>query len=384
MSIQFLTDLEVLKLRQDVIRAKEGLRDYYLGTASGVKGTEPRLGVPEVDHRVQELFNSVGQASGFISLSTDFTKLKQGEPLPEGYEFHRASKATYWDKDGILREADIDEPRFDYDPLTGEALGLLAESQVTNLISWSGDASKWSFAGGTKIEGQLDSSGGNTAVLFQGPGQTTRTQNAISVTSGPHTATLVVKYHSGPEGKAFFIRNSTTKEAFRAITVNLVTGEASHPEEMLVEPLPNGFWKLIWSARPDDVITEGDELLIYTGSGMAAVKEDFAIILDYAQLEAGTKATSYIPTEDTQVTRAGDFFTLPVGDWYRTDMGTLVVTSATPLGELVAKLGDVEIYSDSNEAKEYKATYNTTNNATELELGVGTFKSIQYYNSVLP
>ena len=122
MSIQFLTDLEVLKLRQDVIRAKEGLRDYYLGTASGVKGTEPRLGVPEVDHRVQELFNSVGQASGFISLSTDFTKLKQGEPLPEGYEFHRASKATHWDKDGILREADIDEPRFDYDPLTGEAL----------------------------------------------------------------------------------------------------------------------------------------------------------------------------------------------------------------------------------------------------------------------
>lgn len=60
--------------------------------------------------------------------------------------FKRASKATYWDKNGILREAGNDEPRLDHDPITREALGLLLKgsnrtqyiSDVNN-IDWTTD-----------------------------------------------------------------------------------------------------------------------------------------------------------------------------------------------------------------------------------------------------
>src|SRR5690606_423354 len=41
--------------------------------------------------------------------------------------FTRASDATYWDSLGALQTAQPNEPRFDYDPVTGESLGLLIE-----------------------------------------------------------------------------------------------------------------------------------------------------------------------------------------------------------------------------------------------------------------
>lgn len=67
---------------------------------------------------------------GSPSLYADFTTGN----MPPGIDFSRASTATYWDKEGILREADVDEPRFDHDPVTGEALGLLRERALTNYV----------------------------------------------------------------------------------------------------------------------------------------------------------------------------------------------------------------------------------------------------------
>jgi len=41
-------------------------------------------------------------------------------------------EATYVGSDGLIKYAGADEPRFDYDPETGESLGLLIEEQRTN------------------------------------------------------------------------------------------------------------------------------------------------------------------------------------------------------------------------------------------------------------
>jgi hypothetical protein len=46
----------------------------------------------------------------------------------------RNSIGTYFDRDGILRIAQPNEPRLDYDPITREFKGVLVEPQVTNLI----------------------------------------------------------------------------------------------------------------------------------------------------------------------------------------------------------------------------------------------------------
>jgi hypothetical protein len=47
----------------------------------------------------------------------------------------RNGTATYFDKDGLLKTAQADEPRFEFDPLTGEFKGVLVEREETNLIT---------------------------------------------------------------------------------------------------------------------------------------------------------------------------------------------------------------------------------------------------------
>ncbi len=70
-----------------------------------------------------------------------------GRPeLPAQASFSRSSEATYVDRAGIIRTAAVDEPRFNYDPTTGEFLGLLLEEGTENLVQWSSDPQAYSTA----------------------------------------------------------------------------------------------------------------------------------------------------------------------------------------------------------------------------------------------
>ena len=58
-------------------------------------------------------------------------------PLLPFMTFARNSAATYTGPDGLIKTAAANEPRYDYDPLTGECKGLLVEEQRTNLKTYS-------------------------------------------------------------------------------------------------------------------------------------------------------------------------------------------------------------------------------------------------------
>jgi hypothetical protein len=58
--------------------------------------------------------------------------------IPDGLTFTNASaNRSYFDAAGVMRFAATNEPRFDYDPVTHEPLGLLIEEQRTNLAPYS-------------------------------------------------------------------------------------------------------------------------------------------------------------------------------------------------------------------------------------------------------
>ena len=63
------------------------------------------------------------------SLNLDFANSKE---LDSRITFYRDSIATYYDSKGILKYANVNEPRFDHDPLTGESKGLLIEEARAN------------------------------------------------------------------------------------------------------------------------------------------------------------------------------------------------------------------------------------------------------------
>jgi hypothetical protein len=55
--------------------------------------------------------------------------------------FTRSSTATYVNQIGLIQSAAVNEPRFDYDPVTLAARGLLIEESRTNLLTYSEDFS---------------------------------------------------------------------------------------------------------------------------------------------------------------------------------------------------------------------------------------------------
>jgi hypothetical protein len=63
--------------------------------------------------------------------------------IPDEARFYRQTQASYTDSNGKLTYADVDEPRFDHDPITGECKGLLFEEEATNLLTgWDYHRSK--------------------------------------------------------------------------------------------------------------------------------------------------------------------------------------------------------------------------------------------------
>ena len=75
-----------------------------------------------------------------IEVTADYPTIKpslnfnfaRSRALDSRVEFTRASNATYVGRDGLIKTAGQNEPRFDHDPTTGESLGLLLEYSRSN------------------------------------------------------------------------------------------------------------------------------------------------------------------------------------------------------------------------------------------------------------
>ena len=65
------------------------------------------------------------------SLNMNFTRSRALDPR---VTFTRASVGTYVGRDGLIKTAGNDEPRFDHDPETLESLGLLIEELLLEIL----------------------------------------------------------------------------------------------------------------------------------------------------------------------------------------------------------------------------------------------------------
>lgn len=104
------------------------------------------------------------------TLNLDFANSQSVDPR---ITFARASAATYIDSLGVMRTAPAGVPRIDFNPVTGECLGLLIEEQRTNLLLNSDALSTQSVTVAATAH----------TLSFYGTGQVTL--------SGAHSATLV-------------------------------------------------------------------------------------------------------------------------------------------------------------------------------------------------
>jgi len=256
--------------------------------------------------------------------------------------FTRASSATYFDSAGVLQTATTDAPRFDYNPSTLAAQGLLIEEARTNSIrnntmvgAVAGTPgtlpTNW-VAGATSngLSRQIVGTGtenGITYVDIRYSGTTTsasltaiywETATGVAATSGQvwtnsayvslvggstaNITNVVIGIDENNSGGGYLTGSTTV---FSPSSGSLSGKRYSH-----TRTLNNASTAYVWAY-----------VFFSYGNGAAI---DITLRIGLPQLELGAFATSVIPTTSTAVTRAADVASVnTLSPWFNAAEGTL-------------------------------------------------------------
>lgn len=213
--------------------------------------------------------------------------------LPPTGSFTRASTATYVDE-GLLKTANTNEPRW-------QDGRLLLEKAATNIILNSNlfTAASWVKTSCAITTGIADPFGGTLA--------STLTSSAANATM---VATVTVASGTALAG-SFWIRRRTGTGA-----ISFRVGDAN----TLAVSITTDWQRIFVSSVP--TTTSGRLGIVIATSGNA-------VDICFAQLEVGTKATSYIPTTTAAVTRSADVITGAGLIWTNATESTAAWSSGT-------------------------------------------------------
>ncbi len=263
------------------------------------------------------------------SLYLDFTSGNQA--LDPRVTFTRASNATRVNSSGLIELVAVNQPRFNYDPMTLAPKGLLIEEQRTNLLSQSQFASGWTNSGaavtltansaiapdGTTTAAKLTGVGGGAEYIYRA---------GVSFTTG--TAYTMTVYAKKANSSTVVIRSFT--QAGRGLfDLTLITASSEGiGSNASITSVGNGWYRcsVVFTATET-----GSNNVGYDTNTTSAIGD--ALYLWGAQLEAGSFPTSYIPTTTAAATRAADVAVMTgtnFSNWYNQSEGTLFAEALTP------------------------------------------------------
>lgn len=254
--------------------------------------------------------------------------------------FTRASTGTFFNSAGVLTSAAVDAPRFDYNPSTLAAQGLLIEESRTNSIrnntmvgavaGTPGTApTNWSVSGLGTLTQQVVGTGTSNGITYidvRFSGTTSTTQlvirfdvtGAIAASNGQSwaiSAWLAVVGGSTANTNTYTLATNL----FDAGSVYLGEG----PSINLASPPTSTFTRYSGAGTIATANTASIRPYFYVlfASGVAV---DFTLRIGLPQLELGAFATSVIPTTTTALTRAADVASVnTLSPWYNASAGTI-------------------------------------------------------------
>jgi hypothetical protein len=270
-------------------------------------------------------------------LNLNFARARALDPR---ITFTRASVGTYFGRDGLIKTAGNDEPRFDHDPVTLESLGLLIEESRTNYATYSEDfTTSWATAaiGSVTSNSTTSPDGNNNGTLLVNTGPSPITVNGQTVyyggqiykgTHGPdtgsHTWSLFAKAKECEIIAPIANTNGGSKQAFFDLS-NGTIFFAPSDTTCVIEPYPNGWYKcsITWNQGSSVSYTYNIQVFSKT-----EITGSDGIYIWGAQLEKGAFPTSYIPTSASYVTRTPDYGYLTgenFSSWFNQTEGSLDV-----------------------------------------------------------
>ena len=212
----------------------------------------------------------------------------------------------------VLQTAAAGQARFDHNPTTGESLGLLIEEARTNLVVYSSDFANanWiQYNGGVITSNQMIAPDG------------TLTADQMVMTSTQYSGV----YQSGPAGAtgtctiSVWARTATGTQTFNIGFYNGIQGAVMSPNLTAT----TSWQRFTFTATLSGV--SNIHINNYTASAGT-------IFIWGAQVEAGSFATSYIPTVASSVTRNADVASMTgtnFSSWFNNSEGTLFANFKT-------------------------------------------------------
>lgn len=240
----------------------------------------------------------------------------------------RSSIARYYNSSGIIVQAAVNEPRFEYDPETLAPLGLKLEPARTNTFTYSQDFTNAAWVK-TNISAAATSvvapDGSATALKMSGSGVagasnlqrrdlafTAATAYSLSVFVKADTASFI--YLALPAA-AFGVLQQVNFNLAGAGSFIVISGAPSAS----IRRLPNGWFRLSISATTTASMAAA--AWVAFGFNQATTT---GVVLWGAQLEVGPAPSSYVPAVVAAATRSADnAYIDDLSPWMRAGEGTL-------------------------------------------------------------
>ncbi len=311
--------------------------------------------------------------------------------------FTRATTATFFNSSGVLSTAASGEARFDYNPTTLAAQGLLIEEQRTNSIrNNTGQGAvagtpgtlptNWIGAAATDLTREIVGTGTENGITYidlkySGTVSASRTQfiffepsNGISASNGQSWAgSAWVKLVAGS-------LNNITSVAFQIDTRDSSLVYVSTP--------------FVAAFTPTSTFTRYSGSGTATGATIAWIQPfvrfitassgaiDITLRIGLPQLELGAFATSVIPTTTTALTRNADAASMTgtnFSSWYNASEGTLYAEGfvyTAPANTVIPCLFSIDDNTSSNRIQLYRANNNGSPNAGLAVVNGGSIQAL--------
>jgi|GEM_PF-154350 len=277
---------------------------------NGVDGPWGAWNAPYEAAPLPDVWLPLNDSLTMLAGSGPYDRITFGEQYAElttrSAAFTRATTATYIDKSGVLKTADINEPRF-------EKEGLLIEAAATNLALYSDDMNNnyWSKTNAATITGFPAPDGSmNAAKLIPNSVSGTHYINrSLPQSGGVYTWSVFLK--AGEYTKCRINFSGSPISESRSVNVDLAAGTISvvTPGTIaLIVPLANGWYRVsvVSQEAPTGSILFNAWVLDEAGSITFSGDDVKGIYVWGGQIEPGTLMSSFIYTASAAVTKAAD------------------------------------------------------------------------------